>query len=83
MKQNPYSVAELLKSSQSSSDISPIRIIWKQRKDPLPGQCFMTESICLRSDDILLAPSSGFEIIDDNESVIFLSQDSSGKVKFL
>ena len=43
----------------------------------------MTESICLRSDDILLAPSSGFEIIDDNESVIFLSQDSSGKVKFL
>jgi hypothetical protein len=43
----------------------------------------MTESICLRSDDILLAPSSVFEIIDDNESVIFLSQDSSGKVKFL
>ncbi|KIM77462.1 hypothetical protein PILCRDRAFT_11921 [Piloderma croceum F 1598] len=80
-KLQPYSVADLLAALHTGSapsdlkvDLPTICIVWREHSQAEAGRKFMTESICLRADDIDLL--DGYYIVEGDEPVIFLSSKS-------
>jgi len=61
-------------------DLPTIRIVWRERSQAEAGRKFMTESICLRADDIDL--SNGYYTVEEDESVIFLSSKSGKEISW-
>jgi len=82
MKSKPcYSVAELLSALETGSmpagvvqPLPAVSIVWRERAAVEKGKKFMTECIRLRDDDVYVSSSSGYYVVGENESVIFLSK---------
>lgn len=64
---------------QADSDVLPdVRTVWREHLLVGPEKKLMTESLSLRDDDMLVSAASGYYIVEEGESVIFLSKSSSG-----
>jgi hypothetical protein len=78
-------VADLLAALHTGSapsdlkvDLPTICIVWREHSQAEAGRKFMTESICLRADDIDLL--DGYYIVEGDEPVIFLSSKSGKEI---
>jgi hypothetical protein len=86
LNRKSYSAADLIAPPSPSSDIlnhlPSIKIVWRSRSAPGPIRKWVTESIRLRDDDIVASAENGYYIVEEDESVIFLSSPGESGVYY-
>ena len=83
LNQNPVSLQSLL-DSNSEADISSIKIVWRNRSDssPIKLRSVLADTVCYPGDAVANA-ETGFYTVATDESVIFVSSTSDGKLNRL